>query len=275
MFQVGIASWTCETDRAVDALRRIARHGFRQVELWCNYAHLDPRLGEDVTMVREVLEEEGVRAVSLHAPFEFRGEKLSTEAVWEVWEELMARVLETAQLLEVGFLVVHPVLLCVPSDPRHGEREVVACQEPSLKKVARSAGGRGIRIALENLRRKSTPAFADMRRLVELTRRLGEDNVGICLDTGHCLASGLDPLREVDDCASQVYSFHLHENDGVEDLHWVPGKGWVDWPRFFDKLRKVNYDGSLILEVWGDKNAEDVMVEARSFAERYGLMEIV
>ena len=82
MFQVGIASWTCETDGTVDAVQRIARHGFRDVELWCNYAHLDPRLGENVSRVQEVLRQERLRAVSLHAPYEFRGKQLSAGAAW-------------------------------------------------------------------------------------------------------------------------------------------------------------------------------------------------
>ncbi len=184
----------------------------------------------------------------------------------------MNQLLEAAQFLGVSFIVVHPVLVCSPSNRHQGEVEVAGCQEQSLKRVARLAGERGIRVALENLQRKTAPAFADVRALVELARRLGEDNVGICLDTGHCLVSGLDPLQELDHGVSQLCSFHLHDNDGVEDLHWVPGKGPIDWPRFFDKLRAARYDGSFVLEIWGGKNAEDIMKEARAFAERYDLM---
>ncbi|MFQ5803159.1 MAG: sugar phosphate isomerase/epimerase family protein [Candidatus Methylomirabilales bacterium] len=271
MFGVGINSLTCESDGTVDGLRRIARHGFRHVEMWCNYAHLDPRMGEDVTTVAQVLEEEGLRAVSLHAPFEFRGERVSGEDLWEAWEKLMARVIETGQHLKVGFIVVHPVLVCRPSDPTQGGREVVACQEDSLGRISRLAAGQGIRIALENLGRKTVPDLADPAALVKLARRLDEDNVGVCFDTGHCLVSGLDPLQEMDHCASQVYSFHIHENDGVEDLHWAPGKGSIDWTRFLDKLRTLRYEGSVILEVWGGKDAADVMQDAKAFVKRHNL----
>lgn len=270
MFPVGIASWTCAPDGAVSAVRRIARHGFQNTELWCNYAHLDPRLGEDVATVEQVLREEGVQPTSLHAPFEFRGEKRPTD-VWSAWQEVMERLLETAEDLKVGFLVVHPVLVCGSSGPAGGDREIIACDEQSLKRVARLAGGRGIRIAVENLGGKSVPDFADPADLVKLSQRLGEDNVGVCFDTGHCLVSGLDPLREMDHCLSHVVSFHIHENDGLEDLHWVPGRGRIHWPRFFDKLHTVNYDGPLIMEIWGGQNADRVMEEARGFADRYGL----
>ncbi len=184
----------------------------------------------------------------------------------------MAQVLETAQHLKVGFVVVHPVLVWRSLDPTQGGREIVACQEHSLGRVARLAAGQGIRIALENLGMKTVPDLAHPTALVELARRLGGDNVGVCFDTGHCLVSGLDPLREMDRCTSQVYSFHIHENDGVEDLHWVPGKGPIDWPRFFDKLRTLRYEGSFILEVWGGKDSEDVMQDAKAFVKRHNLI---
>jgi sugar phosphate isomerase/epimerase len=271
MFHAGIASWTCETDGTLEALRRIGRHGFRDVELWCNYAHLDPRLGEDVRRVQEVLSQEGLRAVSLHAPYEFRGKQFSEEAAWAAWEQLMIPLLETAELLQVSLVVVHPALLCFPSNPTESTPMVTGCQEESLIRVIRLAGKKGIKIALENMGRKTVPTFADLCKLVELVDRLGEDNVGICFDTGHCLISGLDPMQEVEQCASKLCSFHLHENDRVEDLHWVPGRGAIDWPRFFEKLRTLDYRGPLILEIWGGRHADATMDDARGFVERHHL----
>lgn len=274
MFRAGIASWICETDGTVDALHRIARHGFRHVELWCNYAHLDPRLGEDVRRVQEVLAQEGLRVVSMHAPFEFRRQQLAEEAAWAAWEQLMLPVVETAQFLQASFVVVHPVLLCYSSTSAQCAPEVTRCREESLRQVARLAGEKGIRVALENMGRETVPAFADLRELVKLVDRLGEENVGICFDTGHCLISGIDPLDEVEQCAERLHSFHLHENDCVEDLHWVPGRGPVDWSRFFDKVRRLDYKGPFILELWGGDNAEGVMGEARGFVERHNLVEV-
>lgn len=272
MFRAGIASWTCETDGTVDALRRIARHGFREVEVWCNYAHLDPRVGEDVSRVQEVLTEEGVRAISIHAPYEFRGHELSDPAAWAAWEELMMPTLEVAQLLRASFAVVHPVLLCYPSTPVQSDPVVTQCQEESLIRVARVAAAKGIRIALENMGRQTAPNFADLREIVKLVDRLGEGNIGICFDTGHCLISGLDPLQEVEQCTGRLDSFHLHENDCLEDLHWVPGRGPIDWPRFLDKVRALDYRGPFILELWGGTNAAAVMSEARGFVERHNLV---
>ena len=271
MFQVGVNSLTCESDGIADDLQRIARHGFRNVEIWCNYAHLDPRLRPDVTTVGQVLKEEGLRAVSLHSPFEFRGEKLSVEDAWKAWEKLMSQVVETAEYLQVDFLVVHPVLVCNPSGSKQGDREVAPCREESLKRIAGLAARRGMRIALENLGRKTVADLAHPSEVMKLARRLGGDNIGVCFDTGHCLLSGLDPVRETDHCSSQVYSFHIHENDGVEDTHRVPGKGPVDWPRFFEKLQALQYGGSLILEIWGGTDGDGVLKDARAFVEQHNL----
>ncbi len=273
MFQVGIASWICETDGTTQALRRIAQHGFRNVELWGNYAHVDPRRGEDISRVLDVLTAEGLRAMSLHAPYEFRGVNIPKEP-WGAWEELMEQVVTTARDFGVDFMVVHPVLLCFPSDPPEGKPDVTACEEDTLRRVARLAGNRGIKIALENLCRKTAPAFADLDRLVTLARRVGEENVGICFDTGHRLASGLDPLRELDHCASMLCSFHAHENDGVEDLHWVPGRGRIDWTRFLERLRDMEYRGAFVLELWGGPDAESVMRIARAFLKWHRLTAV-
>lgn len=271
MFEAGIASWICEEEGAVEALRRIARHGFRQVELWCNYAHLDPRLGGDVALVKRVLGEERLRPVSLHAPYEFRGARRSTEVAWGAWEELMSRILEIGGYLGVGFVVVHPVLLAVPHGPPRGEPEVMAGGERVLKRVARAAQRLGIRVALENLQMPTAPAFATPSGLAELVRSLNEGNVGICFDTGHCLLSGLDPLGELERCSAPVFSLHLHENDGTEDSHCVPGGGRIDWPRFLSLLRARKYGGAFILEVWGGADAGRVMQDARRFVERHHL----
>jgi sugar phosphate isomerase/epimerase len=54
----------------------------------------------------------------------------------------------------------------------------------------------------------------------------------------------------------------------------VPGRGPIDWSRFFDKVRRLDYKGPFILELWGGKNAEGVMGEAWGFVERHNLMGV-
>jgi len=54
-------------------------------------------------------------------------------------------------------------------------------------------------------------------------------NLGVCLDIGH---ANLQPGRVYEAfslLAPYVVTSHLHDNDGVSDLHRQPGTGAVDW----------------------------------------------
>ena len=41
---------------------------------------------------------------------------------------------------------------------------------------------------------------------------------------------------------------HVHDNDGVRDLHWVPYRGVIDWADFSLALHEIGYEGTLSLE---------------------------
>lgn len=42
---------------------------------------------------------------------------------------------------------------------------------------------------------------------------------------------------------------HLHGNDGLEDLHWLPKEGVVDWERVARAFPGSTYTGTIALEV--------------------------
>ena len=87
-----------------------------------------------------------------------------------------------------------------------------------------------------------------------------------CLDSGHtnvavgggCL-SVPDYIRYFGD---RIKMLHLHDNDGVNDQHLIPGFGYINWPAVFDALEEVGYDGyynyELVLK-FGDCLEDSVM----------------
>ncbi|MCE2453851.1 MAG: sugar phosphate isomerase/epimerase, partial [Nitrospinae bacterium] len=42
---------------------------------------------------------------------------------------------------------------------------------------------------------------------------------------------------------------HLHDNDGRNDAHLIPGEGAFEWPSFFTTLDARRYSGTLALEL--------------------------
>jgi sugar phosphate isomerase/epimerase len=81
----------------------------------------------------------------------------------------------------------------------------------------------------------------------------GQDpRIGACVDCGHFLSSGEDPIRCVRTLADRVYGVHLkdHAEIGKNSPNVVLGKGHLDLTGLFKALRQIKFpaDGPLSLE---------------------------
>ncbi len=82
-------------------------------------------------------------------------------------------------------------------------------------------------------------------------------NCGFCIDTGHelCYNAGYDLLKDFGD---KLFFLHINDNMGVtgdrvfwtDDSHIIPFKhGKVNWQRFVDNLKRLNWNGWISLEL--------------------------
>lgn len=129
--------------------------------------------------------------------------------------------------------------------------------EPSLDDVAkilRDVLGelRNVRIGVENHDRFLA---RDLRRMID---RVGDERVGICLDTANSLGAG-EGLREVADALAPV-TLNLHIKDfsiarlshmmGFEISGRAAGSGMMNWPALIEQLAPFNRCRSAVLELW-------------------------
>jgi sugar phosphate isomerase/epimerase len=74
--------------------------------------------------------------------------------------------------------------------------------------------------------------------------------VGLNLDPGHLLCSGLDPFSLDQSILSRVMSTHLCENDGTENLSLSPGTYEKNrWGGLIGQLEEAGYRNSLDIEI--------------------------
>ena len=115
-----------------------------------------------------------------------------------------------------------------------------------------------------------------------LNEMAGEKVFGFCLDTGHALLVGKDIKQAMTALGSRIEAFHIHDNNGVDDQHIAPYMGVLDWDRFVEGLREINYHGHLSFETYAAiKHAFDpelapealrlIARTGRMFAERAGI----
>jgi len=77
------------------------------------------------------------------------------------------------------------------------------------------------------------------------------NRVGLCVDTGHYLRSGVDPLKVIDEFPERIISIHLKEMVLDENGRWVDlivGRGELDLQALVKKLKKIGFKGSFSLE---------------------------
>lgn len=113
-------------------------------------------------------------------------------------------------------------------------------------------------ICLENLRPpRFTQSADDLMYFIDL---LGNDNLGICLDTGHLNLSPYNNQTEfIKRAGKNIKALHLADNDGLGvDQHLMPyGRGIVDMETVIREMKKIGYEGLYNLEIPGERHAPD------------------
>ncbi|MHC4916129.1 MAG: sugar phosphate isomerase/epimerase family protein, partial [Planctomycetota bacterium] len=226
----------------------IAACGFRHVELG-----MDPEVphswAHDPGAMRRHLEDAGLAAFSVHVPSTgwkccHPDDELRRAAV-----EVSAACFALAVEVGAGVVVVHATSPDAPmTEADRAANRARGCD--SLAELAERAAPLGVRLAAENLPARGTARpGALVGELLEMIGPLG-DGVGVCLDAGHSNANGAVAADEVRAAGRKLLAVHIHDNDGRgEDLHWMPGRGTVDWPAFLAALDEVGFDSPRAFEV--------------------------
>ncbi len=117
--------------------------------------------------------------------------------------------------------------------------------------------------------------FPSAESAIELIKNL-DQRVGLCLDIGHQLRDGKDPVKALRKFARRVHDIHIKNvtapdksGKGVE----MP-RGVIDMPAFVKALREVRYSGMCSLEYEKDMNAPLLGV-AESVGYFRGLMDTI
>jgi sugar phosphate isomerase/epimerase len=115
----------------------------------------------------------------------------------------------------------------------------------------------------------------DAETLKHFLQTLGRPNVGVNFDPANMLLYGSgDPIFALRTLAPHLKQIHIKDAKratvaGAWGKETVVGDGEVDWQRFFDVLREVNYRGHLVIEREGGndriadvKRAKELVVRA-------------
>nr|WP_317401150.1 myo-inosose-2 dehydratase [Plesiomonas shigelloides] len=217
-------------------------------------------------------------------------------------EEEIAAVQDHLTLLrELGANVM---VFCEVTDCIHGKQQVPVNQRPhfpaerwaeygaKLTEFARYTQSQGVQIAYHHHMGTMIETEQDIDLLMQHT---GEE-VGLLLDTGHLTFAGVEPVAVAARWAKRINHVHCKDvrpavlaevknkkmsflNAVLAGVYTVPGDGCVDYPAVFRELKRVNYQGWLVVEAEQDPAIAHPLTYARlgynnlhRFAEDAGLL---
>ncbi|MBQ8374484.1 MAG: sugar phosphate isomerase/epimerase [Clostridia bacterium] len=214
---------------------------------------------ENARRIRQTLDENGLACAQAHAPYGFSG----TEKPDETSEKfrLIARSFEFAAILGAKIVVVHAVSDIKPVD-------FLPFNLRFYKALEKYAKAQGIKIGVENIYRfdqkfhRFDGVFETSEKMTSFLQKLRSNTFTACLDTGHAKLTGTAPEKYILGMnASNLGALHLHDNDGVDDLHALPMTGVLDWGAILAALKRIGYRGDLTFELpyyFGGFSAEEL-----------------
>lgn len=231
MNEISIFSWFGFPIPMDKRFKMIKAAGFHGVLLWWSDEHA--AVDGDKFFQPAMARKAGLNIENIHAPFEGINCLWKDGSEGDAFEKVLANCIEESAVHQIPTVVMHLSQGDQPQKPNQTGLD-------RIKRLVELAERKNINIALENLRRLDYLHF--------VFDHIQSGRLGFCYDAGHehCYTRDADLLTRY---GSRLMALHLHDNDGMYDLHKVPGEGTVEWSSVIAKLKKSAYSGAVALEV--------------------------
>jgi len=153
----------------------------------------------------------------------------------DIFIEGVKKEIEKLKEMEVRNYVIHCSGLVEDQD----RKERIKIFMDSLERILVAAEKVKMKIALENIAFKQK-VIGTAEELDKIINAFKSEYLGVCFDTGHANLSE-NPKEEFLLIKDKVFTFHIHDNDGIRDLHLPPPFGVFDWKWFIKQLDKVKH----------------------------------
>jgi sugar phosphate isomerase/epimerase len=240
-FSLGVSLHTLDPEQRLDTMEILGGSSVKAVELW------EPTFDKDEFQVeksRRALIAAGVEPRTVHADF---GSRLDISSPDPAIRAAGIQAIDVALRLAVGIgasiVIVHPSYEPISDDTRDAHMTHARQGIGIITDMVRDAG---CRVAIELLPRTCLGRSA--AELLSLLEGMDVETAGVCLDTNH-LMEGFASLSEVvRSLGRRLFALHCSDYDGVDEKHWPPLRGVIDWAAFLSALEAIGYSGPIHYE---------------------------
>lgn len=196
----------------------------------------------DFDKLNEWSKKYGITLWSFHLPFwPFNEIDISRPDIADKSVEYLTQFIEKGGKIGIDKFVIHASGEPIEESQRNERMEIA---KKSLFKLAEVAKKYGAVIAVEDLPRSCLGR--DIDDMIELVS--AHEDLKVCFDVNHLLKG--DSLSDfVRKLADKIITTHISDFDFVNERHWLPGEGQIDWQELLSTFKEVGYDGMWLYEI--------------------------
>lgn len=197
----------------------------------------------DFIAFKKIIDNSEIDPRSFHLPF--HPGKINDPAgigdeIFNTTVDVQKLMLEKAAYLGCKIAVIHPSREPYEESERPAR---IAASQRVLAVLADFAAKMNIQIAVENLPR--TCIGRDSSELLELLK--ADDRLRVCFDVNHLLSESHESFIRA--CGDKIVTLHISDYDFLDERHWLPGEGNIDWQKLVRLLEEVGYQGPWLYEL--------------------------
>jgi sugar phosphate isomerase/epimerase len=236
-----------------EAIEKIARIGFKGVEILGDRPHLYPPDFDDSQLARlnQVLVNNDMKLTNLNSFTLFAvGDTYLPSWIEPDKERREIRIQHTLDSLKVAKQIGCPNISIPPGGPLDGlsRQEAMQLFHQGLDRVVSLAEELGVMILVEpepDLMIETTAQFKEFIKDVQ------SKAIGLNFDIGHFFCVGEDPKRAFEELFQWVGHVHIEDIDpSREHNHLIAGRGGIEFKEIFASMAQLGYPGDISLELY-------------------------
>jgi sugar phosphate isomerase/epimerase len=257
--KIGLHTLLYPSKSVEESIKHLLKFNIKCIEIVCDLPHKTPYEFDEklISNIKDLLKSRNID-VSIHAPIFDVNIASHYEDVAKHSVAQIKRSIAIAHDLDSKIVTVHPSL---PSHRFFTEKVINKLYTrllASIKECAEYAEEYGVFLCLEN-----TPEIEVNGIWREIFMQHINEMLQITFDVGHAYISEslltaqhvfprqiekIVALRMID-LKDFIKHIHVHDNDGINDLHLPPTYGRIDFTEIFKAIKEIGYREQIIIEM--------------------------
>lgn len=230
----------------VETVRELSLLGFTDIEIGIGRIKTDEdlkTLKSQIKNVKALIEEKNINVWSIHIPYGKDIDiSLLDEAARNLAIEEICIMIKAVKPLKPEKLVLHPSFEPIEVDERTQRLQACIASLPELRDLALK---HGMGLTIECLPR--TCLGNTSQEILDILHAV--PGIGVCVDVNHLLQE--TPVEFINTVGQAIETLHISDYDGIDERHWLPGEGIIEWDKLIESLELAGYDGPWMFESKG------------------------